>query len=56
MVTNFFVSATRTSSPMNAPHLSRDFQAHSDLTDILYHRHRKIIALPPPDPVVAGLG
>jgi hypothetical protein len=27
-----------------------------DLTDILYHRHREIIALPPPDPVVAGLG
>ena len=27
-----------------------------DLTDILYHRDRDIIALPPPDPVVAGLG
>ena len=30
--------------------------ADTDLTDILYHRHRDIIALPPPDPVVAGLG
>ena len=27
-----------------------------DLTDILYHRHRETIALPPPDPDVVGQG
>ena len=27
-----------------------------DLTDILYHRHRETIALPPPDPEVVGQG
>jgi hypothetical protein len=31
-------------------------QRHDDLTDILYHRHREIIASPPLDPEVAGLG
>jgi len=28
----------------------------TDLTDILYHRHRETIALPPPDPDVVGQG
>jgi hypothetical protein len=38
------------------PGLFSDSSHPCDLTDILYHRHREIIALPPPDPVVAGLG
>ena len=28
----------------------------TDLTDILYHRHRETIASAPPDPEVVGLG
>jgi len=33
-----------------------DASRQIDLTDILYHRHRETIALPPPDPDVVGQG
>jgi glucose-1-phosphate cytidylyltransferase len=33
-----------------------DTGEQTDLTDILYHRHRETIALPPPDPEVVGQG
>ena len=41
-----------------AGHAKKEVSAidKTDLTDILYHRHRETIASPPPDPEVVGQG